>query len=123
MAARHSQRASLSPGGTTFDRIVYIGVSCGLSATYVGAQLEYATSHPQYAAVALGFNPVPLAKSSVVSGWGSSMQKVLIDMQTKAAAATPATRRHFVINPVVGPEAIQGSSRLKVMMMPPQSLR
>jgi hypothetical protein len=39
-------------------------------------QLEYASTHPQYAAVALGFNPIPLAKKAVVSGWGSSMQKV-----------------------------------------------
>ena len=39
---------------------------------------------------------------------------MLLEMQAKAAAATPHQRRHFVINPVVGPEAIQGSSRLKV---------
>lgn len=107
------KRAEVGPSGSVYARVLYIGISCGLSATYVGAQLKYAMDHTNYAMVVIGFNPPQLAKSTVVSGWGTSFKSVLEEMQGKADKTLTQFQQHFVLTPVVGPEAVQGSSRLK----------
>lgn len=40
------------------DPVVVVGISCGLSATYVGSMLQAAMARPNCTAVVLGFNPV-----------------------------------------------------------------
>ena len=40
------------------DPVVVVGISCGLSATYVGSMLRAALERPGYTAVVVGFNPV-----------------------------------------------------------------
>ena len=40
------------------DPIVVIGISCGLSATYVGSMLHAALGRAGYTPIALGFNPI-----------------------------------------------------------------
>ncbi|KAK3238863.1 hypothetical protein CYMTET_51158 [Cymbomonas tetramitiformis] len=99
--------------GSHYNRILYIGISCGFSATYVGAQLEYAMNKPYYACVALGFNPQALARKTLVSGWGTSFFAITEALLQKHKNAPVGSRRHFVLSPVIGPEAVQGSSRMK----------
>eukprot|EP00959_Pyramimonas_sp_CCMP1952_P300219 6279708-Pyramimonas_sp.AAC.2 len=64
-------------------------------------------NHASYATVLVGFNPPQLAKSLVVSGWGTSFHAVVQELQRKASETTHQFQRHFVITPVVGPEAVQ----------------
>ena len=45
-------------GVSPSDPIVVFGISCGLSATYVGSMLHAALGRPGYSPIALGFNPV-----------------------------------------------------------------
>jgi len=91
--------------------VVAVGISCGLSATFVGSLLEHALSQPAAArvsCVALGFNPAEAVRGLRVEGWRSSFFEVLTDMARPENAA-----RAVLVNPVVGPEAVAGSSRMK----------
>lgn len=88
------------------DPVVVIGISCGLSATYVGSMLHASMQRPGYTSVALGFNPVDAVKAVAVDGWGMTFHSVLQSMLTG-----PAAQRCVVLNPVLGPETIAGSSR------------
>eukprot|EP00937_MAST-01D_sp_MAST-1D-sp2_P000102 g102.t1 len=154
---------------------VYIGVSCGLSATYVGAQLEFALARsectdagprgaggvgrgpepglgsgsrpgpePFFTAVcAFGFNQPSDCARVRVKGWGTTFVDVLGRLMARArrededagaggVASTvaggpsesvppPAAvddtgamgRRHVLLHPSVGPEALSGSTRMK----------
>jgi len=45
------------------DRVVYIGITCGLSAPYVAGQLDHCMKNLNtFIPVLLGFNPVHLAR-------------------------------------------------------------
>jgi N-acetylmuramic acid 6-phosphate (MurNAc-6-P) etherase len=116
-AGRAAAAAALAaPGRRAGDPLLIIGISCGLSATYVGALLaaalaaggEGTAEGEAVACVALGFNPVAAMAGLRVEGWASSFHAVLTDMLTG-----PGAGRSVVLNPVLGPEAIAGSSRLK----------
>lgn len=99
---------------TRGGRVLYVGITCGLSATYVGAQLEYALRAPNYAAVLVGFNPVERARRARLPTWGRSFHDLALEMQARASetAGSRVAPAH-VLTPVVGPEAVQGSTRLK----------
>ncbi|XP_071487786.1 glucokinase regulatory protein-like [Diadema antillarum] len=91
------------------QRILFIGITCGLSAPYVAGQLDYCLEHAeQYTPVLLGFNPVSLAKDQPIKHWDQTFLSVAKRMEAVAVAS-----QAFILNPVVGPEAITGSSRLK----------
>lgn len=89
------------------DPVVVIGISCGLSATYVASILHACFTRPGYTAVALGFNPVESVQTVRVDGWHLSFYEVLQDMLHKHAHSS------IVLNPTIGPEAVAGSSRMK----------
>eukprot|EP00232_Nephroselmis_pyriformis_P007153 CAMPEP_0182893706 /NCGR_PEP_ID=MMETSP0034_2-20130328/24639_1 /TAXON_ID=156128 /ORGANISM="Nephroselmis pyriformis, Strain CCMP717" /LENGTH=277 /DNA_ID=CAMNT_0025027467 /DNA_START=81 /DNA_END=910 /DNA_ORIENTATION=+ len=99
--------------GKPLSRALLIGITCGLSATYVGAQIEYALAQPSFAVALVGFNPVHLARKTKVELWPTSFHEVALQLQRLSDSAPLEERRHFVITPVVGPEAITGSTRLK----------
>lgn len=44
------------------ERVLYIGITCGLSAPYVAGQLQYCMDNPQFIPVLVGFNPENLAR-------------------------------------------------------------
>lgn len=105
-------------------RIVYIGISCGLSATYVGAQVEHALESPLYSAIAvIGFNSASRARHTRVTGWNNTFSDVLRKMLPRehlgydgggaGDEGTSGAARCFVITPILGPEAVTGSTRLK----------
>ncbi|XP_022102250.1 glucokinase regulatory protein-like isoform X2 [Acanthaster planci] len=90
-------------------RVVYIGISCGLSAPFVAGQLLYCMEHLDvFTPVLLGFNPVEQARTQAIEGWSETFLSVvekLVDAQHAG--------KGFIINPILGPEAITGSSRMK----------
>lgn len=54
-------------------RVLFIGITCGLSAPYVAGQLDYCMRHPDvFIPVLLGFNPVNQARKNVIEGWNKS---------------------------------------------------
>ena len=45
------------------SRVLFVGITCGLSAPYVGGQLQYCMDHLDvFTPVVLGFNPTHLAR-------------------------------------------------------------
>jgi len=45
------------------DRVLYVGITCGLSAPYVAGQLDYCMDHlDRFLPVLIGFNPVNAAR-------------------------------------------------------------
>ncbi|XP_062236526.1 glucokinase regulatory protein isoform X1 [Platichthys flesus] len=90
-------------------RVLFIGISCGLSAPFVAGQLDLCLQHPEiYTPVLLGFNPVHQAKDEPIPGCTFTFGSVVGRMQDLVK-----TREAFLVNPAVGPEAISGSSRMK----------
>ena len=88
------------------DPVVLIGISCGLSATFVASLLTAGLQRPRCFSVAMGFNALPAVAAVAVPGAGITFHSVL-----QALLAQPS--RAAVLNPVVGPEAVAGSSRMK----------
>ncbi|GAB4324165.1 MAG: hypothetical protein Kow0059_19670 [Candidatus Sumerlaeia bacterium] len=87
--------------------IVYIGITCGCSAPYIAAQLDYAMTRPNFITVLLGFNPVERARRVPIEGWDKTFHDVM------SALAACNDDRHFIVNPIIGPEPITGSTRMK----------
>lgn len=88
------------------DEVFYVGITCGLSAPYIAGQLAHMLDNKiQGHAVLLGFNPVELSRDIAIEGWHTSFKEVAL----RAEQAENAT----VLNPVVGPEPITGSTRMK----------
>ncbi|KAK9524036.1 hypothetical protein VZT92_017903 [Zoarces viviparus] len=90
-------------------RVLFIGISCGLSAPFVAGQLDFCLQHPEvYTPVLVGFNPPHQARDERIPGCTFTFRSVARRMQELATR-----QRAFLINPAVGPEAVSGSSRMK----------
>lgn len=90
----------------TITSAMYIGITAGLSAPYVAGQLDYCLSEDlPIEAVVLGFNPASAARDRPIEGWDRTVKDVI-----DQAADHP---RFLLLNPVYGPEAITGSTRMK----------
>jgi N-acetylmuramic acid 6-phosphate (MurNAc-6-P) etherase len=134
-------------GGASADPVVVVGISCGLSATYVASLLHACLPSPAGGAkgeqrarsfypVAMGFNPVEAVRSVVVPGAPFTFHSVLRAMeaiqgggggggspQSPQQSSPPSASPNAdlfpgaggcaIVNPVVGPEAVAGSSRMK----------
>ncbi|XP_062863543.1 glucokinase regulatory protein isoform X2 [Trichomycterus rosablanca] len=103
-------------GALTLDKVcagkkhvLFIGISCGLSAPFVAGQLDLCLKNLEiFTPVLIGFNPVHMARSEPIQNVPFHFREVaerLSEMQKH--------RKAFVLNPTVGPEAISGSSRMK----------
>jgi N-acetylmuramic acid 6-phosphate (MurNAc-6-P) etherase len=101
--------AAAAAAGSAAPPVVVVGISCGLSAAYVGSMLDHALSARAAVSgvVAIGFNPVEGVRGVRVEGWDRTFHDVL------AAMAEEGQARAVVLNPIVGPESIAGSSRMK----------
>eukprot|EP00898_Chlorokybus_atmophyticus_P005777 jgi/Chlat1/61/Chrsp1S03113 len=108
-----SSMEASGPFGKPYRRVLLVGITCGLSATYIAAQLEYAMSQPHYAVALIGCNLPSLARRVQVSKNCSSFYEVVKRMQQLARSPESGMQQHFLITPVVGPEAITGSTRMK----------
>ncbi|XP_026219073.1 glucokinase regulatory protein [Anabas testudineus] len=90
-------------------RVLFIGISCGLSAPFVAGQLDFCLQEPDvYTPVLVGFNPAHQARDEPIPGCSFTFYSVVQRMQELAKS-----QKAFLINPTVGPEAISGSSRMK----------
>lgn len=59
-------------------KVLYIGITCGLSAPFVAGQLEYCMEHPEvFTPVLVGFNPVHLARNTPMKGWDKTFRDVV----------------------------------------------
>ncbi|KAA0176076.1 hypothetical protein FNF27_02468 [Cafeteria roenbergensis] len=122
------------------ERVLVVGVSCGMSATYSGSQVAMCLAAngravskggdqtaPDLAplprgvaarAAVLGFNPPSLVRRTVVPAWGTTFADVLEACKESEAewdqlaegAPLPCA---CALHPVVGPEAVAGSTRMK----------
>ncbi|XP_020772728.2 glucokinase regulatory protein [Boleophthalmus pectinirostris] len=89
--------------------VLYIGISCGLSAPFVAGQLDFCLQHLNiYTPVLIGFNPANQTRSDPMQGCTFTFYDVVQRMQEAATH-----QKAFIINPAVGPEALSGSSRMK----------
>ena len=109
--------------------IVFIGVTCGLSAPYVAGQIDYLLHKKSCLRtndnhdidniniILIGFNPVALARSTVIEKWETEASltgsKCFLDVASILDKRAETDERCLVINPVIGPEPISGSSRMK----------
>ena len=84
---------------------IYIGVTCGFSAPYTAGQLDWTLTQPKMTSVLLGFNPVNLARQRPIENWNKTFLEV--------ARAVESSKRGLIINPLIGPEPITGSTRMK----------
>ena len=71
-------------------------------------QIDYALNTDSMATVLIGFNPVHLARDAPVEGWGTRTCREVF-----TALAERQDGRSFLLNPIVGPESVTGSSRMK----------
>ncbi|MCJ8736753.1 hypothetical protein PDJAM_G00016030 [Pangasius djambal] len=89
--------------------VLFVGISCGLSAPFVAGQLDFCLRNLEiFTPVLLGFNPVDMARTEPIQDCSFHFKEVaerMNEMQKQQKA--------YVLNPAVGPEAISGSSRMK----------
>jgi len=87
------------------DRTLYIGISCGFSAPYVAGQLDYASDRENFFSILMGFNPLELSRKIKIEKWDKRFFDVVEKIKNHP--------RCILLNPVVGPEPITGSTRMK----------
>ncbi|XP_065890645.1 glucokinase regulatory protein-like [Dysidea avara] len=88
-------------------RVLFVGVTCGLSAPYVAGQLDYSLDHSdRFTTVLLGFNPTNMARRTPIRNWHKTFYDVVKRMEQCGGSA-------YIVNPVIGPEPITGSTRMK----------
>lgn len=95
----------LSEIANNADRVLYIGITCGFSAPYIAGQLDFSSDQPNYFSVLLGFNPAELSRKVKVEKWDKTFSGVVEKIKNHP--------RCVLLNPVVGPEPITGSTRMK----------
>ena len=97
-------------------RVLFIGITCGLSAPIVAGQLAYCMDHRErITAVLLGFNPIERARDLAIEGWDQTFHTIVDRMNEiresdLIAGSRPSTA--FIL-PIIGPEPITGSTRMK----------
>ncbi|XP_044148305.1 glucokinase regulatory protein [Bufo gargarizans] len=90
-------------------KVVFIGISCSLSAPFIAGQLDFCMKNLDvFLPVLVGFNPVSMARNDKIEGWNSTFRQVAEQMQN-----LQDSQRAFILNPAVGPEGLCGSSRMK----------
>lgn len=93
--------------------VVYFGITCGMSAPYVGSQIDWILNadHPsriRFLTVLMGFNTVDMGRKTPIEGFPKTMFDVMSQLRNKEGDG-----QHFIINPILGPEPVAGSSRMK----------
>lgn len=96
-----------------------IGVTCGISAPYVAGQLDYflnfkSKNGDQSGAAVLGFNPYYLSRNQAIEKFedGRSFRDIAVRLYRESKKIVAKGSFGF-INPVIGPEPVSGSSRMK----------
>lgn len=106
------------------SKVLLIGITCGLSAPYIGGQIEYALksmNKDKFITVLMGFNPSELSRNTFCEKWNGTTFR---DVCTRIYAQSPkiddfdnikfdGKNHQILLNPILGPEAITGSTRMK----------
>eukprot|EP01083_Nonionella_stella_P071002 190373_1 len=108
-------------------KVLLIGITCGLSAPYVGGQIEYAMKQDNYITVLMGFNPAHGSRNRPVEKWiGKTFRQMclkfnanspkpsdFIDINDENNTHYQQLPSQILLNPILGPEPITGSTRMK----------
>ena len=94
-------KGALATGGP----FVYVGITCGLSAPYVAGQVQASLIANGESTIVIGFNRVHQADKRIHPGLVRPFLDILQDLER--------TRNGALLNPVIGPEPITGSTRMK----------
>jgi len=86
-------------------RVLYVGITCGFSAAYVAGQLWRLCGRAGAFCVLLGFNPIEHAQTSEIESWDRTFADVVARIRPRSDC--------LILNPVLGPEALTGSTRMK----------
>ncbi len=86
-------------------RVLYIGITCAFAAPYVASQLWHLSARPGANCVLLGFNPTDRARDIDIEDWDKTFADVVNHIAKK--------RNCVILNPILGPEPITGSTRMK----------
>ncbi|EGC34796.1 hypothetical protein DICPUDRAFT_94700 [Dictyostelium purpureum] len=100
--------------------IVYIGITCGFSAPYVAAQLDFLLNEntkenakKQHIISLMGFNPIELARKLKIEKWEYSFNDIVERLNKLKHQQESKSRNYFILNPIFGPEPLTGSTRMK----------
>lgn len=95
--------------------VLYIGISCGISAPYVAGQVNYSMRQPpdSYTTVIMGFNPLEYARKAPIELWDGKSFFDVVQEFSQLQQQHARHHSHLILNPVIGPEVITGSSRMK----------
>ncbi len=85
--------------------VAFVGITCGFSAPYIAGQLDYTSKQKGYFSVFLGFNPVERGRDVNIEKWDKTVLQVLREVEDNPDC--------LILNPVLGPEPITGSTRMK----------
>ena len=127
---RETGRAGQPPGGThnlpEANGSCLIGITCGLSAPYVAGQVDHildvadsgrtAADGAKDSAILMGFNPAALARNKPIEIWKSRSEgqsMTVRDVVSRLVEAEEKEASFCLLNPVVGPEPVCASSRMK----------
>jgi N-acetylmuramic acid 6-phosphate (MurNAc-6-P) etherase len=100
------------------EDVVYVGITCGMSAPYVGGQLYHTLQkkdNKNLTSILLGFNPVEAArKLAIEKWWNTEDQMTFYKIAKQMEQVSQQLDEQFIIlNPILDPEAITGSTRMK----------
>ncbi|MCX7918151.1 MAG: hypothetical protein N3A72_00810 [bacterium] len=87
------------------ELVAYFGVTCGFSAPYIAGQLNYTANRKNIFSVLLGFNPTEAARNVPIENWDKTFLDVVHSIHRK--------KNCLILNPIIGPEPITGSTRMK----------
>ena len=100
------------------DGMYLIGITCGLSAPYVAGQIDYMLNlnnevkhKNEFGAAVMGFNPVELARNQPIEKFNN--EKPFRDVARQLLEVSLYDSNFSVLNPIIGPEPVSGSSRMK----------
>lgn len=93
--------------------VVYFGITCGMSAPYVGSQIQWILDNEKqsdlkFTTILIGFNPIEASRKTKIENYDKTMYDIV-----KSLNSLVGDGRHFILNPIIGPESITGSSRMK----------
>ncbi len=98
----------------TNKKIVYVGITCGLSAPFVAGQLDYLLKENDSnlsACVLIGFNSTRMARKNIKINEANETFYDLAQRMVQLETIQP--NKFFILNPLIGPEPITGSTRMK----------
>jgi len=87
------------------DKIYYVSVTCGFSAPYVASQLFYLQNVKNSFNILFGFNPVERSRNVPIENWDKTFLDAVKSIEKK--------KNFLILNPILGPEPITGSTRMK----------